>query len=87
MTGRWTSGVTGARYPNRVRLTAPALQGSGTRTLSLEPLLDAQEIVDPLGGVAYWEGACRVRDESGRVVGRAYLELAGYIGRLRDKFR
>lgn len=55
--------------------------------MSLEPLLDAQEIVDPLGGVAYWEGACRVRDESGRVVGCAYLELAGYVGRLRDKFR
>ena len=87
VTGRWTSGVTGARYPNRVRLTAPAFQGTGTRALSLEPLLDAQEIVDPLGGVAYWEGACRVRDESGKVVGRAYLELAGYVGRLRDKFR
>lgn len=85
--GHWTSPLTGARYPNRVQLVAPAREGRGTLTLRLEPLLEAQEIADPLGGVAYWEGACRVRDASGKVVGRAYLELAGYVGRLRDKFR
>lgn len=85
--GHWTSPLTGARYPNRVQLVAPAREGQGTLTLRLEPLLEAQEIADPLGGVAYWEGACRVRDASGKVVGRAYLELAGYVGRLRDKFR
>lgn len=85
--GHWTSPLTGARYPNRVRLVAPAREGQGTVTLRLDPLLEAQEIADPLGGVAYWEGACRVRDASGKVVGRAYLELAGYVGRLRDKFR
>ena len=85
--GHWTSPWTGARYPNRVRLEAPAREGQGTLTLRLEPWMEAQEIADPLGGVAYWEGACRVRDGSGRVVGRAYLELAGYVGRLRDKFR
>jgi predicted secreted hydrolase len=40
-----------------------------------------------LGGVAYWEGACRVKDPQGRILGKAYLELTGYIGRLQEKFK
>jgi predicted secreted hydrolase len=85
--GTWTSPLTGAKYPNRVRLVAPDPDGGADRELFLEPLADAQEITDPLGGVAYWEGACRVKDANGRVIGRAYLELTGYIGRLADRFR
>ena len=85
--GHWTSGLTGARYPNRVRITGPRRDGTGTMELRLEPLMDAQEVADPLGGVAYWEGACRVRDGTGKIVGRAYLELAGDVGRVREKFR
>ena len=55
--------------------------------LVLPPALAAQEPADPLGGVAYWEGACRVRDSSGRTIGKAYLELTGYVGKLQEKFR
>jgi len=83
----WTSPVTGAKYPNRVRITAPSATSGPDRVLELEPLFDAQELLDPLGGVAYWEGACRVKDPQGRVLGKAYLELTGYIGRLQEKFK
>lgn len=86
-TATWTSPVTGAKYPTRVRIVAPGPDGNGERVLQLEPLHDAQEILDALGGVAYWEGACRVRDASGKPIGKAYLELTGYVGKLRDKFR
>jgi hypothetical protein len=30
-----------------------------------------------------WEGACDVLDASGNVIGRAFLELAGYAGNQR----
>ncbi len=83
----WTSPLTGAKYPNRVRITAPMPGGGADRILELEPLFDAQELIDPLGGVAYWEGACRVKDSSGRTIGKAYLELTGYVGKLQEKFR
>lgn len=46
-----------------------------------------QEMVDPLGGIAYWEGGCRVRDPEGHEVGKAYLELAGYSGNLARKLK
>ena len=85
--GTWTSPVTKGKYPNRVRLVAPNLE-TGTETeLFLEPLAADQELTDPLGAVSYWEGACRVRDGTGRELGRAYLELTGYVGRLADRFR
>jgi predicted secreted hydrolase len=85
--GHWTSPLTGAKYPNRVRITAPSPDGGPDRILEIEPLYDAQELADPLGGVAYWEGACRVKDAQGRPLGRAYLELTGYIGNLQEKFK
>ncbi|MFM7100212.1 MAG: lipocalin-like domain-containing protein [Verrucomicrobiota bacterium] len=85
--GHWTSPLTRARYPNRVRITTRDPESGRDRTFLLEPLAEAQELTDPLGGVAYWEGACRVREADGRVVGRAFLELAGYVGRLADRFR
>ena len=47
-------------------------------TFRLRPLVDAQEMVGHLGGISYWEGACEVLDEQGRVVGEAYVELTGY---------
>ena len=31
---------------------------------------------------AYWEGACEVLDAQGQIIGKAYLELAGYGGGL-----
>jgi predicted secreted hydrolase len=37
-----------------------------------------QELGGTLGGVTYWEGACRILDAGGRELGSAYLELTGY---------
>lgn len=85
--GEWTSPVTGGRYPNRVRLRAPGVDGGPAEEFLLEPLHPAQELSDRVGRVAYWEGACRVLDAGGKPVGRAYLELAGYVGRLADRFK
>lgn len=73
----WTSPRTQARYPNHVRIT------TGSETFELRPLSLDQEQGGALTGLPYWEGACDVLDASGRVIGRAFLELAGYAGDLR----
>jgi predicted secreted hydrolase len=80
---RWRSPRTGANYPARVRLmTRDPATGAAVR-FTIEPLLADQELGGTLGGGPYWEGACRVLDESGREVGSAYLELTGYAGALK----
>jgi predicted secreted hydrolase len=33
-------------------------------------------------GTIYWEGPIRLRDPAGGELGRGYLELTGYAGRL-----
>lgn len=81
----WTSPVTGGRYPIASRLTVPDPATGQPRTFTLEPLLDAQELPGDLGGIAYWEGACRVLDEQGQEVGRAYVELTGYAASLQGR--
>jgi predicted secreted hydrolase len=80
---RWRSPRTGATYPARVRLTTRDPATGATVRFTLEPLLADQELGGALGGGPYWEGACRVLDESGREVGSAYLELTGYAGALK----
>jgi predicted secreted hydrolase len=71
--GWWTSDETGARYPSRWRLEAPAL-GLDLRVRSLVP--DQELNVS----VAYWEGAVSVEGEleGGPTSGRGYAELTGY---------
>jgi predicted secreted hydrolase len=79
----WTSAETGGVYPSRVRLmtTDPA---SGRRVvLTLEPLAKAQELTGSLGGIPYWEGACRVVGDDGREIGQAFMELTGYAKALK----
>ncbi|MEO7598903.1 MAG: lipocalin family protein, partial [Opitutus sp.] len=49
----------------------------------IEPLAAAQELSGSVGGIPYWEGACRVRDAAGNEIGSAYLELTGYAGELK----
>ena len=73
----WTSPRTGARYPVEVTVRA------GEREFRLQPLLDDQELDSRAStGAVYWEGA--VRAYSGAAsVGRGYLEMTGYSGRLR----
>ena len=50
--------------------------------LRKNPLLQNQEFYGLQEDNAYWEGACRVVDNEGKIIGRAYLELAGYGGGL-----
>lgn len=72
----WQSARTGARWPVAMRLTV------GHRVLTLEPLLDDQEVdARASTGTIYWEGAVTVI-EDGRRVGAGYLELTGYAGSL-----
>lgn len=68
----WRSPRTQAEYPVAMTVHADGLQ------LAIEPLMDDQELDARAGtGTIYWEGAVRAID-SGREVGRGYLELTGY---------
>jgi predicted secreted hydrolase len=80
---RWASPVTGANYPSRIRVTTTDPVTQSPVALTVEPLVRAQELPGTLGGVPYWEGACRVRDAAGREIGSAYLELTGYAKALK----
>ena len=51
--------------------------------LELRALVQDQEQGGSITGLPYWEGACDVLNERGEVIGRAFLELAGYAGDLR----
>jgi len=70
----WQSVRSGARWPiaQRLQIEEHAYQ--------IEPLLEDQELV--MRGVTYWEGAVTLSRE-GRRIGRGYLELTGYAGRVR----
>jgi predicted secreted hydrolase len=73
---QWRSPRTGAQFPVAWRLKV------GNRALEVRSLLDDAEL-DSRGstGTIYWEGPVRVL-EAGREVGRGYLELTGYAGRM-----
>lgn len=74
----WRSPRTGVEYPVRWRVRV------GPATYRLEPLVhDAELDSRSSTGVLYWEGPVRLLDEaSGRELGRGYLELTGYGGKL-----
>jgi predicted secreted hydrolase len=73
----WTSPRTRASYPVAVRIQV------GDRTFDTQPLLDDQELDSTLStGAVYWEGASQLL-EHGRVAGRGYLEMTGYVAPLR----
>ena len=83
--GTWRSPGTGAEYPAGVRLTTRD-PGTGQEVVFLvEPLVANQELTGAIGGIPYWEGACRVRDGEGREVGRAFLEMTGYAATMQGK--
>jgi predicted secreted hydrolase len=75
---RWRSPRTGVAYPVRWRLRV------GTAAYRVEPLLEDAELDSRAStGVLYWEGPVRLLDDaSGRELGRGYLELTGYGGKL-----
>jgi len=74
----WQSPTTKARYPSRVQLTIHRPSDGSAMRLLVEPLLKNQELAGQVDNIPYWEGACRVVDEKGHVLGSAYLELTGY---------
>jgi predicted secreted hydrolase len=70
---RWRSPRTGAEYPVAVTIV------TGTTSWQLDPLQPDQELDSRRStGAVYWEGAMTV-SRGGRQVGRAYLELTGYV--------
>ena len=72
-------------YPARTAL-ATRDPATGERvTFTLEPLAADQELTGAIGGIPYWEGACRVLDAQGREVGRAFVELTGYAGSMQGR--
>jgi predicted secreted hydrolase len=77
----WRSPQTGTVYPVEMRLVTVDAASGRPVTFLLEPLVEDQELAGE-GKLAYWEGACRVRDEQGGEIGSAYLELTGYSGNL-----
>jgi predicted secreted hydrolase len=75
-TRRWRSPRTGAEYPVAWRVRV------GEREFELEPLMDDAELDSRSStGTIYWEGPVQLRT-GGASVGRGYLELTGYAGRL-----
>ncbi|MCC6756313.1 MAG: carotenoid 1,2-hydratase [Solirubrobacterales bacterium] len=73
----WASPRTGIRYPVAFDVRA------GETACSLAPLMDDQELDSRRStGTVYWEGAVRAMRD-GEAIGRGYLELTGYGGRLR----
>jgi len=74
----WRSPRTGVSYPVEWRVQV------GDRRYRVEPLLlDAELDSRPTTGILYWEGPIRLLDDAtGQEVGRGYLELTGYGGKL-----
>ncbi len=74
--GWWRSPQTGIRYPVRWRVQV------GNSRLAIVPRMDDQEFdARRSSGTLYWEGAIRAVAGK-RTVGKGYLELTGYGGRL-----
>lgn len=81
-TGAWTSPESKATYPSRWRLTFPSLD----LMLDVTPLLADQELrTSRSTRVSYWEGAVAITGtKQGRPVkGQGYVELTGYVERLK----
>ncbi|MBC8003359.1 MAG: carotenoid 1,2-hydratase, partial [Opitutaceae bacterium] len=83
----WKSPKTGAVYPIRSRLTTVDPATGQSAVFVFEPLAVNQELTGDLGGIAYWEGATRVRNDSGQEIGSAFVEMTGYAGNLAERFR
>jgi predicted secreted hydrolase len=74
---RWTSPASKATYPVDWSIATPAGR------FQVKALLDDQELDSRAStGSIYWEGIADLCDAAGRPVGRGYLEMTGYAGRL-----
>jgi predicted secreted hydrolase len=82
----WHSRKTGADYPAKMELAAENPATGQWETFVVAPVVANQELAVKIGGVGYWEGACRVLDSHQQEIGRAYMELTGYGQSLHGKF-
>lgn len=76
---QWRSPRTNIAYPVEMDVQV------GGRALRLKPLMDDQELdASRSTGTVYWEGAIEAVDTvTGAALGRGYLELTGYAGKVR----
>ncbi|MCX7224756.1 MAG: carotenoid 1,2-hydratase [Burkholderiales bacterium] len=73
----WLSPLTGARYPVEWLVRTPA------DIYTVRAIVDNQELDSRAStGAVYWEGLSELLDSHGKTVGRGYLEMTGYTGRL-----
>ncbi len=75
---RWTSPTSGATYPVEWIVRTPA-DFYTVRAVIPDQELDSRAST----GAIYWEGLSDLIDGNGKAVGRGYLEMTGYAGRLR----
>jgi predicted secreted hydrolase len=74
----WLSPQSQGRYPVEWQVQTPA------GTFSVHAVVDAQELDSRAStGTQYWEGLSTLRDAAGGSVGQGYLEMTGYVGRLK----
>lgn len=74
----WTSPLTGARYPVAWQVHSP------TGRHRVQARVQAQELDSRAStGAVYWEGLSDLLGPDGRTVGLGYLEMTGYVERLR----
>lgn len=75
---QWQSPRTNVSYPVEMDVVV------GKQVFRLQPLMDDQELDSRRStGVIYWEGAVSAIDPAtGRQLGRGYLELTGYAGKI-----
>jgi predicted secreted hydrolase len=73
----WRSPSSNARYPMQWQVT------TSRGTFTVRSLMNAQELDSRSStGTVYWEGLADVLDAQGKRVGRGYLEMTGYAGKL-----
>jgi predicted secreted hydrolase len=73
----WQSPSSGGRYP----MLWSVMTSRGNFTV--RSLMNSQELDSRSStGTVYWEGLADLLDAQGRLVGRGYLEMTGYAGRL-----
>ena len=75
---RWKSPLSQASYPVEWIVRTPA------DFYTVKAVVDNQELDSRQStGAIYWEGLCDLFDSNGRKAGRGYLEMTGYVQRLR----
>lgn len=73
----WQSPSSGGRYPVQWHIH------TSRGTYQVKALMNAQELDSRSStGTVYWEGLADLTDTQGKLVGRGYLEMTGYAGRL-----